>query len=106
MVRCSSCSSIRSRSSSASDGYYGVGLDLDRNGSFETTRYFYRLAGDVNGDRTVDSADRSAVWAAIGQTGPDLQADANGSGSVNFWDRWMAWSASGHGLDGSLPVDD
>ena len=44
-------------SSNTGDGYYEVALDLDRNGSYETLRHFYRLFGDVNGDHTVDSTE-------------------------------------------------
>jgi len=75
-----------SRNSSAGDGYYGLRLDTDDNGGFETVRNFYRLLGDTNGDRQVNSTDRNNVRARLGQTGT-LDADVNGDGVVNSTDR-------------------
>jgi len=95
-----------SRSSRAGNGYYEIALDLDRNGTLETTRHFYRLLGDANGDRTVDAGDLDLVSEAMGQTGPNLEADVTGNGRVSFWDWYMTWINSGRGLDGGLPLDD
>jgi len=88
------------------NGYYKITLDLDADGSFETQRFFYRLQGDVNGDRTVDAADRDLVSAAIGQIGPNLEADVDGNGSVTVRDRNIARSAQGRRLTATLPLDD
>ncbi|MCI0460839.1 MAG: cadherin repeat domain-containing protein, partial [Gemmataceae bacterium] len=45
------------RISTAGDGYYEVAVDSDGDGVRETRRYFYRLLGDVNADRTVNALD-------------------------------------------------
>jgi len=89
----------------STNGYYEVSLDLDGNGTRESKRYFYRLLGDVNGDRTVNSLDRSLVAAAMGQTGTNLPADVNGDGTVNYRDRSLVSFASGT-LRADLPLDD
>jgi hypothetical protein len=95
-----------SASSSTGDGYYEIGIDLDRNGSFETVKHFYRLFGDVTGDRKVDSSDVSAVSAAYGQSGSKVEADVNGSGSVNLLDWYYTRSARGRSLGSGLPLDE
>jgi hypothetical protein len=89
----------------AIDGYYELSLDLDNDAVFETVRHFYRLQGDVNGDRTVDALDRAMVVAALGQTGENLEADVNGDGVVNRRDRNLVYRANGT-LNGDLPLDD
>jgi cyanate lyase len=94
------------RNSNLGDGYYEIALDLDDNGTFETTRHFYRLLGDVNGDRTVSSADAYAILYAYGQTGSNLDQDANGDGYVNALDRVLAMRAVGRSLASGLPLDD
>jgi len=95
-----------SRSSRSGNGYYEIGVDLDGNGTFEAKRHFYRLLGDVNGDRTVDTLDRNLVFAALGQSGSQLEADADGSGTVSIWDWYLTLVNSSRGLDPSLPLDD
>ena len=95
-----------SRNSAAGNGYYTLGLDLDGNGSFETARNFYRLFGDANGDRVVNSADLDAIAAAYGTTGTNLDADVNGDGVVNSQDRNAARKQQGTQLAAALPLDD
>ena len=95
-----------SRNSATGDGYYTLGLDLDANGSFETVRSFYRLFGDANGDRAVNSADLDAIAAAYGNTGTNLNADVNGDGIVNAQDRNAAKKQRGEFLASALPIDD
>ena len=73
------------RNSAIGDGFYELGVDLDGNGSFESKRYFYRLLGDVNGDRIVNSLDSSLVTSAFGSSNPER--DVNGDGIVNANDR-------------------
>jgi hypothetical protein len=91
-----------SRNTNAADGYYTLGLDLDGDGVFETTRRFYRLLGDVNGDRKVDTTDVSAVTAGTSTTYNPL-LDINGDGVVNGSDLMFARRASGRRLaDGFL----
>ena len=90
------------RNSTAGDGYYGLRLDADDNGSFETVRNFYRLLGDTNGDRTVNSTDRNNVNANIGRTRHDLDADVNGDGVVNSTDRNLVNSQIGRKIASGL----
>lgn len=94
-----------SPTTNAADGYYKLKLDLDNNGSFETERDFYRLFGDVNGDQVVDSNDINMITLALGQTGPNLNADATGDGSVNALDRTYAMRNLGHRLGAGLHID-
>jgi hypothetical protein len=94
-----------SPATNAADGYYKLQLDLDNNGSFETERDFYRLFGDVNGDRIVDNADINLITLALGQSGANLNADITGDGSVNALDRTYATRNLGHRLGVGLHVD-
>jgi hypothetical protein len=88
----------------AGDGYYTIQLDLDGNGSFETTRQFYRLRGDVNGDRTVTLADAWQIFSALGSNNPE--SDVNGSGSVDLIDLVFSLLSLGRKLDSVLLIDD
>ncbi len=92
--------------STTGNGYYQLSVDADRNGTQETTRHFYRLLGDTNGDRVVSSLDRQAVDAAFGQTGINLNADVNGDGVVNRKDRSIVKNQIGRQLGATLPLDD
>jgi len=94
------------RNSAKGNGYYTLSLDLDANGSFETVRNFYRLFGDANGDRQVESADLAAINAAFGTAGANLNADVNGDGVVDSQDRNAAKKQQGQMLASSLPIDD
>jgi Repeat of unknown function (DUF5650)/Dockerin type I domain/Immunoglobulin I-set domain len=93
-----------SRNTNGADGYYTLELDLDNDNVFETSLRFYRLLGDVNGDRQVNSADQTAVTAAIGTSNP--QYDVNGDGMVNSTDVLMVRRALGRKLASGLAVDD
>jgi len=75
------------RNSSTGDGYYRLRLDLDGNGSFETTRTFFRLLGDLNGDRAVTTADRNLLSSLGGPYNPER--DVNGDGIVDARDRLL-----------------
>lgn len=94
--------------SSSGDGYYQLEIDLDGDGTFETTRNFYRLLGDVNGDRIVDNLDILAITLAFGNvsTDPLLDEDVNGDGVVNAIDRVLAARNRGQQLGLGLVVDD
>jgi hypothetical protein len=98
--------------SNAGDGYYALALDLDNDGTLETVRHFYRLLGDVTGDRWANSADVAAIGAAIGRRGTNLEEDANGDGVVDSRDRSLAYAASlanggtGRSLAAGLLLDD
>lgn len=93
-----------SRNTNGGDGYYTLELDLDNDTVFETSLRFYRLLGDVNGDRQVNSADQNAVSAASGTSNP--QFDLNGDGIVNSTDVLMVRRAVGRRLANGLVVDD
>ena len=71
---------------------------------FETSLTFYRLLGDVNGDRQVNSADQTAVTATIGTS--NSQYDVNGDGIVNSTDVLMVRRALGRRLASGMAVDD
>ena len=87
------------------DGYYEVQMDLDNNGTFETTKRFYRLLGDVNADQTVDDTDVIIITAALGNSGTNLDADVTGDGVVSAFDRTLARRARGRSLTGGLTLD-
>ena len=63
---------------------------------------FFRLAGDANGDRKVNSTDLSIVNASLGkstgQTGFNVNADLNVDGRVNNTDKSIVTTNSGHTL--------
>ena len=89
------------------DGTYEVLLDLDNNGSLETSSRFWRLKGDVAGpggvaDQRVTRADLRAIRIARGTRGTNLQADVNGSGAVNRMDWWLARTSLGRRAFGAL----
>ena len=94
------------RNSTTGNGHYRMTVDADRNGTPETARHFYRLLGDTNGDRTVNSTDQSNVQAAQGRTGKNLNADVNGDGVVNSTDRDLVRKQLGKSLASHLPLDD
>jgi len=72
--------------SNAADGSYLIEMDLDGNGTFETTARFHRLLGDVNGDKVVDINDTNLVKVNLNKTGVNIQGDSNGDGKVNSTD--------------------
>ena len=78
------------RNSAVGDGSYVIELDRDNDGSFETSLRFFRLLGDVNGDKEVNTLDSSIVAVNIGATGSNLPADINGDGVVNAADALLA----------------
>lgn len=92
------------RNTNAGDGYYELAWDRARNGSFTSRKYFYRLLGDVNGDRRVDSLDASLVTGNLGLANPER--DVNGDGIVNVNDRTLVLRALGRRLKDGLFTDD
>ena len=72
--------------SNAADGSYLISLDLDGNGSLETTQRFWRLLGDVNGDKVVDAKDTVVVNTNLNKSGVNIPGDTNGDGKVNSTD--------------------
>ena len=75
-----------SPTTSTADGSYLLEMDLDANGSYETSMRFHRLLGDVNGDKVVDGKDTSLANSSLNKSGFNLPADTNGDGKVNATD--------------------
>lgn len=94
------------RNSAVGNGYYRFLVDADRNGSYETLRSFYRLLGDTNGDRVVNSVDQTNVNRAFGQRGTNLNPDVNGDGVINSTDRDLVRGQLGRKVGLNLPLDD
>jgi hypothetical protein len=96
-----------SRNSNAGDGYYTLGVDLNNDGVYETKFFFYRLFGDVNGDRIVDATDESLVTANANTTVPyNANNDPNGDGVVNGSDVTYVRRALGRQLGSGLLITD
>jgi len=94
------------RNSNIGDGYYKLSVDQDGDGVYEATKTFYRLFGDANGDRSVDSLDVNLILANYAHQGTLLNADVNGDGIVNSTDRNYAQQMKGHKLASGLIVND
>ena len=77
------------RNLSTGDGTYVMAVDALFDGSQIVSRNFIRLAGDVNGDGEVTTADFLAARGAIMSQGSNLPNDANGDGIVNAFDILM-----------------
>ncbi len=93
--------------SSGGDGYYQISVE-SQNAATITTKTFFRLFGDVNGDGVVDNSDIAIVNAAIGRSGSNLAADLDGSLAVNTIDLQYARNAKkkGNELSFDLHLDD
>lgn len=87
------------------DGYYVLGFDLDGNGTFETTRRFYRLQGDLNGDRHVSAEDVALLESHLGESGSGIPYDLNASGVVDASDVTVLTRLLGRRLADGLIVD-
>jgi hypothetical protein len=92
-----------SRNTTAADGYYTLGVDLDGNGSFETNLFFFRLFGDIDGNREVTAADQAAVLAGCTQA-YNVNLDLNGDGVVNAADYQYVRRSVGRKIRGTLIV--
>jgi hypothetical protein len=70
--------------------------------------HFYRLLGDVNGDRIVDQNDLNEIAVSIGATSPvgwaPLSADVIGAGTVTAFDMTLATRSKGRKLGAGLPL--
>ncbi len=93
------------RLTAAGDGYYVLSVDEDGDGQFDSTRRFYRLLGDANGDRAVTQVDAATILAAYGQMGTNLNADITGDGIVNALDRTLALRQRNRRLKSTLKID-
>jgi hypothetical protein len=96
----------------AGDGYYTLQIDPTGNGVYTTSETFYRLLGDVvgvsnglAGDHAIGAADLLLVSNAIGQSGPNLQADVNGDGAVTSADRNLIRRYRNHKISGTIHLD-
>jgi len=94
------------RNTTAGNGYYNLYVDEDRNGTLDATRHFYRLLGDTNGDRIVNSIDLNNVTKAQGRKGTGLMSDVNGDAKVNATDLSIVNSQLSQALATELPLDD
>ncbi len=97
------------RNSDLGDGYYQFKFDLDGDGTFETTRSFFRLFGDTDGNGVVNSDDLNAIDAAKkAGASPTAKrnADINGDGVVNALDRLYGTRALNRRLLNGVLVDD
>jgi hypothetical protein len=91
-----------SRNTNQADGYYALKLDLNGDGTFETTYNFYRLFGDTNGDGKVDQTDVNNVTA--GMVAYSVLSDLNADGRVNSTDLLYVRRALNRSLNPSLPL--
>ncbi len=94
------------RNTTVGNGYYKISVDLDGDGTKDAYKYFYRLLGDINGDRSVNSADAHSILLNYGMAGVNLERDANGDGSINAADRVLTLRNVGAALAAGLPIDD
>ena len=69
------------------DGYYRLSIDADNDAAHtrETDLFFYRLAGDLNHDRRVDSLDLTALNNLLAN--PAVAYDVNGDGVIDAKDQ-------------------
>jgi subtilisin family serine protease len=90
----------------AGDGYYEVDVDLNGDGAIRPNEqvFFYRLLGDVNGDKTVDATDSNLITTNLGAIGIN-PFDANGDGTVDATDRSLALLSKGRSLKSTLRLD-
>jgi autotransporter-associated beta strand protein len=93
------------RSTNVGDGYYQieVNADDDSSGTFESSNHFHRLLGDVNGNGSVTSADKSQLLSG---TGGVAENDVNGDGVLNIADTSLLSRAMNRTLNGSLTLND
>lgn len=73
------------RNTSLADGYYTLAVDLDNDGQREAEFAFFRLFGDLNGDRQVNSTDLAIANNGV-RSAYSAEADANGDGFVTSSD--------------------
>ncbi len=76
--------------SNVGNGYYRLLIDEDGDGGMDNELDFYRLYGDVNGDRIVDTLDVTDISRALSKRSRDANFDINGDGVVNSLDRVFA----------------
>ncbi|WP_145034751.1 hypothetical protein [Caulifigura coniformis] len=92
------------RFSTAGDGYYELRFDFNEDGVYDTPQRFYRLMGDVNGDRVVTSQDSFLVQSNIGQPYNPLY-DMDGNGLVDTRDRIVVLRSMNRRLNNMLILD-
>jgi hypothetical protein len=67
--------------------------------------FFYRLLGDIDGRQIVDNTDVNEITAALGQTGVALAPDVNGDGTVDTADKALAIRSRNRSLAQGLHLD-
>jgi len=81
------------------DGNYRLAIDT---GGGVLNVDFFKLAGDVNGDRKVNASDltivNNALNTSVGQSGFNSNADVNFDGKVNSKDKSIVTKNQGHTL--------
>jgi hypothetical protein len=92
-----------SRNTNTADGYYTLGVDLDGNGTYETSLSFYRILGDTNGDREVNIADQNTVLSGC-IVSYNVNLDLNGDGVVNTSDYQYVRRSVGKKLKSTLII--
>lgn len=90
----------------AGDGVYEVQLDVDGDGTFETSRRFFRLLGDATGDGRVGQDDLAAIRSRLGVVGESLEQDVDGDGRVSILDLVLAYRSLGRRVGDGLEFDD
>lgn len=92
--------------SSAGNGYYEIGIDLDDDGFADRQLHFYRLLGDTNGDRKVNQKDVNKIRKSIRRNLFNSDYDINGDGKIDVFDLLFAKEEKGTQLLGGLNLDD
>jgi hypothetical protein len=94
------------RNSNIGDGYYVLEFDLNGDSTYDSDLSFYRLLGDTDGNRTVNTTDLSNIETAISLSQYDPDLDINGDGVVNGIDRTITLRHRGRSIGSSLHLDD
>jgi len=93
------------RNSTAADGYYRLELDFDGDGVTDSAQYFYRLLGDVNGDRKVDATDANLIFVGMSRSYNE-ELNINGDLVVSNTDRGWTQRSAGRKLKDGLFLND
>jgi hypothetical protein len=95
-----------SPSTTAGNGYYRLSVDNDGDGQMDQMFHFYRLLGDTNSDRIVNTLDVRDIATAISRKVYDPNLDVNGDGVIDLRDRNLAIGHQNSSISATLPLDD